>query len=1330
MNSDTQAKNTEKPQNQPGRSSRSDVTYARLSKVLNEALIKDRNRIMAQARKVFGTRQHPVACPDAEKVNQLALDAALAVEKAQKRWGKIPEITYPEQLPVSREKDDIIRLIRENQVVIVAGDTGSGKTTQLPKICIEAGLGKRGKIGHTQPRRLAARTVADRISQELKTELGSIVGYKVRFGDKTSDDTIIKLMTDGILLTELEQDRYLNEYEVIIIDEAHERSLNIDFIMGFLKNLLTRRHDLKVIITSATIDPESFSRHFNNAPVKLVEGRTYPVEVRYQPLDDLIDDENAEIDNDITEAGILRVIRELDEEHEYGDILVFMNGERDIAETAEYLRQAHLKATEILPLYSRLGNAEQNKIFAPHSLRRIVLATNVAETSVTVPGIKYVIDPGTARISRYSYRNKVQRLPIEPVSQASANQRKGRCGRVSEGICIRLYSEADFINRPEYTDPEILRTNLAAVILRMISLRLGSIEEFPLLDRPEQKQINDGIKLLEELGAVTRDSHDNLQLTETGRIMAAIPCDPRMSRMLVEAAKQGALAEMLIITSNLSSQEVRERPLAFRNASFEVHKRFDNERSDFIGILNLYNYLQEEIKKQSGSALRKKMRREFLSYMRMREWFDIYNQLKTVMLDLGYKLNQTPATYEEIHKSLLSGLLSMIGTRSLEVNNEYIGTRSNHFYIFPGSGLAKSSPKWVMAAELTETSRLYARMVAEIDPLWVEEYAGELLRFSYSDEHWSKKQGAVIASQKGVLYGLAVINGRKVNYTRINPPLCRELFIREGLVNGEINTQEEFFAHNLKLINEVLELEEKSRRRDLLVNDDTLFAFYDDRIPEDVGDLRSFSYWWKKKKQENPEFLSFDAEMLKQQDTSMVSDDLYPDHLQVGKYKLKLEYNFDPTVENDGVTAIIPVSILNQVPESVFDWLIPGLRLELFTTMIRILPKVLRKNFVPAPDYGEILNESLSPAMGSFRDAICTKMTRLSGVKISWDDFDLSQLPKHLTFNFRVIDVKKKVLMEGRDLEHIKHTLKDEVKASLAEVVREMPKQEGIKSWSFESLPKTQSRMVGGMEIVAYPALRDRRDSVSLELFETQEEADRHMWQGQKRLIMLSIPSPISFLEKSLPNKAKLAMYFNSVGNVQLLIEDLESLALDDIMTRAGGTVADEPGFARLTELAKEEIYDTVHRLSLICEKILVKSNDVRKKLKGKMDFRTAYAYSDMGGQLNGLIYKGFATDATMEYFPRIEFYLDAMLRRIEKVAIDPNRDTVMLNKFKSVEENYQSLLGLFAGKIVPLEVKKVRFMLEELRISYFAQSIRTLYPVSDKRINVEIDRLREMYRR
>lgn len=1302
----------------------SQITYKKLARVLGEALVKDRVRLLAKARGVFGTAARPVADPDPERAAELALEAAAAVEAARRRAAGIPPVTYPEDLPVSREKDDIVRLLRENRVLIVAGDTGSGKTTQLPKICLEAGLGRKGRIGHTQPRRIAARAVAARVAEELGTEPGTLVGHKIRFGDKTSDDTVIKLMTDGILLNELERDRYLSEYEAIIIDEAHERSLNIDFILGYLKNLLKKRKDLWVIVTSATIDPQSFSRHFGNAPVKLVEGRTYPVEVRYEPLGELAGGDG----EDALLTGILNAVRELDAEGP-GDILVFLNGERDIAETAEFLRGAKLPQTEILPLYARLAAAEQNRIFAPHALRRIVLATNVAETSLTVPGIRYVIDPGTARISRYSLRGKVQRLPVEPVSRASADQRKGRCGRLRAGICVRLYSEADFLSRPEFTEPEILRTNLATVVLRMTALRLGAIEDFPFPDMPDRRQINDGVKLLEELGAVERDGDGPLRLTRAGRLMAALPCDPRLARMLVEAGRLGALTEVLTVAANLSVQEVRESPLSARAESREAHRRFDDEKSDFTAILRLYDYLREQGAALSGSALRKKMRREYLSWLRMREWFDVRAQLKEILTELGLKFNEAPATYEEIHRSLLSGLLGLIGSKSPE-GGEYLGTRSNRFLIFPGSGLARRGPKWIVAAELTETARLYARTVAEIDPLWVEEYAGSLLRFSYSDEHWSRKQGAVMASQRGTLYGLPVITGRLVHYAAVNPALCRELFIREGLVGGDVVLNEEFFAENRALVEEVTELEDKSRRRGILVSDDDLAAFYDGRIPEDVCDVRTFAAWWKDKKRADPKFLSFSPEMLRREGAPDVTAEMYPDRFAVGRYRLRLEYNFDPTAENDGVTAVVPVSILNRVPADAFEWLIPGLRRELFTAMIRALPKALRKLFVPAPDYGRILFESLDPSAGNFREALCAKMTRLCGQRIVWDDFDASQLPRHLSFNFRITDVKNRVLMETRDLEHAKRVLSEEVKASLAAAVKEMPRQEGIKTWSFGSLPKTRTTVAGGMEIVAYPALRDRRDSVSLELFETEEEADRNMWQGQKRLIMLALPSPIGHLEKNLPNRAKLAMYYGAVGSVQSLIEDLESLALDGIMTRAGGPARTEEDFAKLVAAARAGIYDAVTALAVRCERVLAKASEIRKKLKGATDLRTAYAHSDVGGQLSALIRKGFATDAGETYFPRLETYLDAALRRLAKLPADPNRDVMMQNMLRGVRDNYESLLGRFAGRVVPREVLNVRFMIEELRVSYFAQGLGTLYPVSDKRVNAEIERLRNLYGR
>lgn len=1341
------------------------INYQTINKSLDKALLSDKRRILNKAKKIFGNKNKKIdeSNISQDDLNELAIECALACEKAQLRNQNIPKIEYPDNLPVSKEKDNLVKLIKENQVVIIAGDTGSGKTTQLPKICLEAGLGRRGYIGHTQTRRLATRTVAKRISDELKVELGTLVGYKIRFTDKVSDNTIIKLMTDGVLLTELERDRYLNDYEVLIIDEAHERSLNIDFILGFLKELLAKRKDLKVIVTSATIELERFSKHFNDAPIKVVEGRTYPVEVIYNPLDEIdLDDGEEEIDEDVLHNGILQAIKML-EHDSYGDILVFLNGERDIAECADFLRKANLKSTEILPLYARLSNQEQNRIFEPHTGRRIVLATNVAETSITVPGIKYVIDPGTARISRYNTRNKVQRLPIEPISQASADQRKGRCGRVQNGICVRLYSEIDYINRKQFTDPEILRTNLSAVILRMLSLHIEDIYSFPFIESPEEKQIRDGLKLLEDLGAVTyikkkvckeslthsKNREDSLKnkinlndnnlhqerfeikelpvLTKIGKQMASIPCDPRLARMLIEANEQHALKELLIIVSNLSAQETRERPLQWREAANTAHKRFDNEKSDFISILNLYAYLKDLLKDNSNSAARKIMRKEFLSYLRMREWFDIHTQLEEAIKDLGFKINVEDATYEQVHCSLLCGLLGFIGMKSIQ-GHEYVGARNNHFYIFPGSGIAKKSPKWIMCGEITETSKLYARNVAEIEPVWCEKYGKDLIKYSYSDEFWSKNQAAVMATCKGVLYGLPIISNRKVNYTRINPSLCRELFIREGLVNGEFNTKAAFLKHNLGLVDEVIELEEKSRRRDLLVSDDALFAFYDERIPDDIAEGRTFETWWNKKSKENSTYLNYDIEMLFQKDSSGVTEDLYPNHYVIKNIRLPLEYNFDPTQENDGVTVIVPISVLNQLEEDDFLWLIPGLRLELYTSLIKSLPKVLRKNFVPAPDYAKKLNDELVPFSGHFWELLCKKMTKYAGTIIEKKDFDLTFLPKHLSFVFRVIDIKRRVLKESRSLEHLKSSLREQVKNSLAIVVKEMPKQEGIKSWDFDSIPKSQKRIHGGMEIIAYPALRDTRDSVSMELFETAEEAEFNMKKGLNRLILLSIPSPLKYLEDKLPNKSKLAMYFNVVGgNVKEFVEDLEMLAITQIVEENGGLAYDKQQFDKLVNIAKSEIYDRVLKLAIIGEKILVRANDLKKVLKGRMDFSTAYAFSDMGAQLKRLICKNFAS-ASGSYYVHLERYLEAMQKRIEKVHIEPNRDLMQLKKIQSCEEEYESLLGRFAGKVIPQDVYDVRFMIEELRVSLFAQVLKTFYPVSDKRVLIEIDKLKKLY--
>ncbi|MCX9713670.1 ATP-dependent RNA helicase HrpA, partial [Vibrio cholerae] len=914
---------------------------ASLKKALGECLIKDRFRF---SKRIDGASKIKNESARNAVFDEIALDIAQSMMVVEQRKQQMPKIEYPALLPVSQKRDDIAQAIAHHQVVIVAGETGSGKTTQLPKICAELGRGKYGLIGHTQPRRLAARSVANRIAEEMETELGGFVGYKVRFTDQISDQTQIKLMTDGILLAEIQNDRFLNQYDTIIIDEAHERSLNIDFILGYLKQLLPRRPDLKVIITSATIDPERFSKHFSNAPIIEVSGRTYPVEVRYRPL---AGDDDSESDRDQLE-GIFQAVDELCDEG-LGDILIFMNGEREIRDTADALSKRNLRDTEIVPLYARLSAGEQNKIFQPHAGRRIVLATNVAETSLTVPGIKYVIDPGTARISRYSYRTKVQRLPIEPISQASANQRKGRCGRTEEGICIRLYSEEDFLSRPEFTDPEILRTNLASVILQMTALGLGDIEAFPFVEAPDKRNIQDGVRLLEELGAINDQIKDpKKRLTESGKQLARLPIDPRLARMVLEASKLGCLKEVMIIASALSIQDPRERPSDKQQSADDKHRRFNHEDSDFLTLVNLWHYIGQQQKALTSNQFRRQCKLDYLNYLRVREWQDVYTQLHQSTREMGFKLNDEPGSYHAVHSAILVGLLSHIGMKDQE-KNEYHGARNARFNIFPASGLFKKQPKWVMSAELVETSKLWARVVAKIEPDWIEPLAKHLSKRSYSEPHWSKKNAAVMAYEKVMLYGIPIVPKRLVNYGTIDPVLSREIFIRSALVEGDWETKHAFFKQNRALLAEVEELEHKSRRRDILVDDEELFQFYDQRVGTEVVSGRHFDAWWKTASRKTPDLLSFEKEMLFKGDASHITDLDYPNFWHQGNLKLKLSYQFEPGENSDGVTVHIPLPILNQVEPHGFDWQIPGLRHELVVSLIKSLPKTLRKNFVPAP---------------------------------------------------------------------------------------------------------------------------------------------------------------------------------------------------------------------------------------------------------------------------------------------------------------------------------------------------------------------------------------------
>ncbi|ENM3888257.1 ATP-dependent RNA helicase HrpA [Vibrio cholerae] len=1283
---------------------------ASLKKALGECLIKDRFRF---SKRIDGASKIKNESARNAVFDEIALDIAQSMMVVEQRKQQMPKIEYPALLPVSQKRDDIADAIAKHQVVIVAGETGSGKTTQLPKICAELGRGKYGLIGHTQPRRLAARSVANRIAEEMETELGGFVGYKVRFTDQISDQTQIKLMTDGILLAEIQNDRFLNQYDTIIIDEAHERSLNIDFILGYLKQLLPHRPDLKVIITSATIDPERFSKHFSNAPIIEVSGRTYPVEVRYRPL---AGDDDSESDRDQLE-GIFQAVDELCDEG-LGDILIFMNGEREIRDTADALAKRNLRDTEIVPLYARLSAGEQNKIFQPHAGRRIVLATNVAETSLTVPGIKYVIDPGTARISRYSYRTKVQRLPIEPVSQASANQRKGRCGRTEEGICIRLYSEEDFLSRPEFTDPEILRTNLASVILQMTALGLGDIEAFPFVEAPDKRNIQDGVRLLEELGAINDQIKDpKKRLTESGKQLARLPIDPRLARMVLEASKLGCLKEVMIIASALSIQDPRERPSDKQQSADDKHRRFNHEDSDFLTLVNLWHYIGQQQKALTSNQFRRQCKLDYLNYLRVREWQDVYTQLHQSTREMGFKLNDEPGSYHAVHSAILVGLLSHIGMKDQE-KNEYHGARNARFNIFPASGLFKKQPKWVMSAELVETSKLWARVVAKIEPDWIEPLAKHLIKRSYSEPHWSKKNAAVMAYEKVMLYGIPIVPKRLVNYGTIDPVLSREIFIRSALVEGDWETKHAFFKQNRALLAEVEELEHKSRRRDILVDDEELFQFYDQRVGTEVVSGRHFDAWWKTASRKTPDLLSFEKEMLFKGDASHITDLDYPNFWHQGNLKLKLSYQFEPGENSDGVTVHIPLPILNQVESHGFDWQIPGLRHELVVSLIKSLPKTLRKNFVPAPNYADAFLARVTPFEMPLLDALEKELRRMTGVTVLREDWKLDQLPAHLKITYRAVDHRNRKLNENCDLHELKESLKEKVQETLSQVADDDIEQRDLHTWSFGELPKVYQQKRGGFEVRAYPALVDKKDSVEIKLFETEQEQLSAMRAGQRRLILLNVPSPIKYLHANLPNKSKLGLYFNPYGKVLDLIDDCIACGVDKLIEERGGMVWEPQAFEALKEHVRAELGDTVVEIAKQVETILTTAYNINKRLKGKVDFTMAFALSDVKAQIEGLIFSGFATECGWKRLPDILRYMRAIERRMEKLPVDPNKDRLHMLKIESVANKYKELLNKIPkGMAIPDNVREIRWMLEELRVSYFAQQLGTPYPVSDKRI-------------
>ncbi|MFJ3306217.1 ATP-dependent RNA helicase HrpA [Streptomyces sp. NPDC086549] len=1303
---------------------------------LTELSLRDAHRL---GRRLEGARK--IRKPEARAAVLAEIDAEVAKAEARmgERRARVPAVGYPEQLPVSQKKDEIAAAIRDHQVVIVAGETGSGKTTQIPKICLELGRGVRGMIGHTQPRRIAARTVAERVAEELDTPLGESVGWKVRFTDQVNPDaTFIKLMTDGILLAEIQTDRELRAYDTIIIDEAHERSLNIDFLLGYLAQLLPKRPDLKVVITSATIDPERFSRHFGDAPIVEVSGRTYPVEVRYRPL---LEEDSEDADRDQITA-ITDAVEELMGEGK-GDILVFLSGEREIRDTADALTRKQYRFTEILPLYARLSHAEQHRVFQPHTGRRIVLATNVAETSLTVPGIKYVIDPGFARVSRYSHRTKVQRLPIEAVSQASANQRKGRCGRTSDGICIRLYSEDDFVARPEFTDAEILRTNLASVILQMTAAGLGDIEKFPFIDPPDHRNIRDGVQLLQELGALDPAQKDvRKRLTDTGRKLAQLPVDPRLARMVLEADKNDCVREVMVIAAALSIQDPRERPADKQTQADQQHARFKDETSDFLAYLNLWRYVREQQKERGSSAFRRMCKQEYLNFLRIREWQDIYTQLRTVAKQMGIHLSEQDAPDDRVHVSLLAGLLSHIGMKDVKnaggeggkntAKNEYLGARNAKFAIFPGSALFKKTPRFVMSAELVETSRLWARVNAKIEPEWVEPLAGHLLKRTYSEPHWEKDQAAVMAFEKVTLYGVPIVAQRKVNYGRIDAEASRELFIRNALVEGDWRTHHKFFADNRKLLSEVEELEHRARRRDIVVDDETLFDFYDQRVPEHVVSGAHFDSWWKHKRHEQPDFLDFEREMLIRESAEAVTKADYPDSWRQGQLKFRVTYQFEPGADADGVTVHIPLQVLNQVTDEGFDWQIPGLRGELVTELIRSLPKPIRRHYVPAPNYAKAFLQKAVPLQEPLTVTMARELKRMVGVPFEADDFDWTRVPDHLRITFRIVDERRRKLAEDKDLEVLKLRLKPKARQALSQAAAataerqggESLERQGLTDWTIGTLTRVFETRRAGQPVKAYPALVDDGDTVSVRLFDTEEEQAEAMWKGTRRLILRNIPvNPAKFASDRLTNAQKLALSANPHGSVQALFDDCAMAAADRLITDFGGPVWDEESYRKLYDKVRAEIVDTTVRAVAQVQQVLAAWQACERRLKAVRSPTLLANLADVRAQLDALVKPGFVTWAGIRRLPDLMRYLVAADRRLQQMPTGVQRDTTRMEKVHEMQDEYAWLLEqLPQGRPVPSSVLDIRWMIEELRVSYFAHALGTAYPVSDKRIVKAID--------
>jgi ATP-dependent helicase HrpA len=1311
--------------------------FRQLTNAIAACMLADQRRLASQLRALRKASHARKALEEA--FLRLQTDIHRSQAERRLRAEHLPVPTFPEGLPVNEREAEISEAITAHQVVIICGETGSGKTTQLPKICLSVGRGVAGLIGHTQPRRIAARSVAARIAAELGGELGKMVGYKVRFSDRTSRDVYIKLMTDGILLAETQSDRFLDAYDTLIIDEAHERSLNIDFLLGYIKQLLPRRPELKVIITSATIDPQQFSRYFSHAPIIEVSGRRFPVEVRYRPL--LAEDEH-ECDRDLKQA----ILDAVDEVAGLGpgDILIFLAGEREIRDTAEALRKHHLPHTEILPLYARLSAAEQERVFQPHSKRRIVLATNVAETSLTVPGIRYVIDPGYARVSRYSHRSKVQRLLVEEISRASCDQRKGRCGRVSAGVCIRLYSEADYLSRLAFTDPEIKRANLAAVILQMKALKLGDVERFAFIDPPDARMINDGFRLLAGLAAVDA----RRELTPIGRQLARLPVDPCIGRMLLAAHEENALqagsalqagnalpacnalSEVLVIASALSIQDPRERPLDAQQAADEKHRRFLDEQSDFLAYLNLWRFFESECKHLSQNKQRTLCREHFLSLVRMREWHDIHQQLYTLVREFGFTPNQTPADYRAIHRALLAGLLGNIAFKDEAYT--YTGARNIKLSLFPGSGLFKKGPKWLMAATFLETSRVYAHTVARIEPEWIEQLALHLLRRSFCEPHWERRTAQVAAYERVTLYGLVVVARRKVNYGPIDPIESRRIFIQSALVEGDYQTDAPFFQHNRRLMADIEELENKSRRRDVLVDEQDLYAFYDARIPDGIWSGARFETWRKEAEKAEPKLLYLTQAELMRHGVEEVTEEQYPDSLTMNGTRFPLTYHFELGHPADGVTLTVPLPALNQVALACCEWLVPGLLRDKIVALIRSLPKSLRRtlqvsdSFVPVPNYADVCLQSLTPGSGSLTEALAAHLHKVTGVKIPADAWQPELLPDHLRMNFKVVDGQGKVLATGRDLSALQAALGQRARTNFAELHTEQFDRQGITRWDFGDLPEQVVLERQGLHLTAYPAIEDRKDSVALKLFESAAHAAKALRGGVRRLALLELAQPINHLRKNLPDIRRMCMHFSSIGNCEALKDDL----ILAIAERA--FLGDEPpprtatAFEKCKEQGHMALMSEAFALCELVDMILTEYYAVAKELKVAGVLSNGGACPDIHEQLAHLLYRGFVAVTPLEWLIHIPRYLKAIRARLEKRRCAPARDAKRAAEITPLWRTY--LKRAEANRAQGLHdpaLERYRWMLEEFRVSLFAQALKTAIPVSEKRLKEQWERVR-----